>query len=199
MTAETLSLATADRYNSRMQHDVQSTSRMSAPPRPDPPLFARESVDANIDEFGTTADGGADPIVSAKATKTTSMAPPDDVTTFFDAFQRAEGQLDRLSDVDKDRIRTALLPTRYGSPQPSPSMWMQQFHAEPVFGTILMSTVLVAAVYIACRPDGIAGTAHGYRAVRPTANSSSASTTTSRNSVMSMNISRLLRPLNPRH
>ena len=51
MTAEDLSSASADRSTERMMHQLHTSSRIARPPRPDPPVSARETFDRNQLEF----------------------------------------------------------------------------------------------------------------------------------------------------
>lgn len=191
MTAEDLSSATAHRYETKMLHDVKSSTRVRSPPRPDPPMFGRESMeDAVSARAVVSADGeGADdaprtaptptPAASARAT-----TMEDDMEAFFAVFQRVEPQLHAyLSDADRRRIRKSLAP---------PPLDLSAMLADQATLTIAISVVLTALVFYVCRtptPRRVGG----FRSSSTTTRASSS------DDVVSWNIGRLLKPLNRSH
>lgn len=207
MTVEELSSATASRYESKMLHDVKSSTRVRSPPRPDPPMFGRESMEDAVSARATVRDfeeETEDPIetpssntspnsaanetaVSAKA-----VSVEDEMEAFFSLFQRVEPQLHSfLSDADKKRIRRALRP---------PSTNTLVSGNDQAMLTIGVSILLTALVFYVCRPASPQTPYRmGYRSTGEKASVPSAHATnhsSRRDSVVSWNIGRLLKPLN---
>ena len=191
MTVEELSSATAGRYETKMLHDVKSGARVRSPPRPDPPMFGRESLEDAVSARASITHETEDapvphepetPTVSAKA-----VSVEDEMEAFFTIFQRVEYQLHSfLSDADKKRIRAAL------KPPPSSNMVNDQ-----AVLSIGISILLTALVFYVCRPapsspslgrPGYRSTEGGTTAAPPASSR--------RDSVVSWNIGRLLKPLN---
>lgn len=194
MTVEELSSATASRYETKMLHDVKSSARVRSPPRPDPPMFGRESMEDAVSARAVAAETPPPPpsppatpgaAVSAKATST-----EDEIDAFFAIFQRVEPQLHAfLSDADKKRIRRAL----HAPSSSGPALPMN----EQALLTIGASVVLTAVVFYVCRPASSSASRaprYGYRSTGERQQPA-----TKRDDVVSWNIGRLLKPLNRSH
>ena len=199
MTLEELSSATASRYETKMLHDVKNSARVRSPPRPDPPMFGRESMEDAVSARASTTyeeedDAPVPPeaetptVVSAKA-----VTVEDEMEAFFTIFQRVEPQLHSfLSDADKTRIRAALKP-----PPPTTSM-VAGVNDQAVL-TIGISIILTALVFYVCRPMSSSPSLGrpGYRSTGDrTAAAPPPPPPSRRDSVVSWNIGRLLKPLN---
>ena len=119
--------------------------------------------------------------MSAKA-----VSVEDNMDAFYSLFQRVEPQLHSLlSDADKKRIRRALRP-------PSENIFASG--NDQAMLTIGASVLLTALVFYVCRPVSYPGSASrfGYRST----GGKPASSSSQRDSVVSWNIGRLLKPLN---
>ena len=126
--------------------------------------------------------------ISAKA-----VSVEDEMEAFFSLFQRVEPQLHSfLSDADRKRIRRALKP---------PSTNPLTSENDQAVLTIGVSILLTALVFYVCRPTASPQTPYrmGYRSTDERASAPSQPTGSSssrRDSVVSWNIGRLLKPLN---
>ena len=209
MTVEELSSATASRYESKMLHDVKSSARVRSPPRPDPPMFGRESMEDAVSARATVHDFEEDGENAIESPPTNNTSPntttnnavvsakavsvEDEMEAFFSLFQRVEPQLHSfLSDADKKRIRRALKP---------PSSNILPAGNDQAVLTIGVSILLTALVFYVCRPTTYPQTPYrmGYRSTDEKASAPSQPTGSSssrRDSVVSWNIGRLLKPLN---
>ena len=174
MTVEDLSVAAAERYETKMLHDLQTTTRVRAPPRPDPPVFGRESMEDAISarvavETADTEEASKKPPASARVTTI-----EDDVDAFFALFQRIESRLhNHLTEDDKQRIRSALSP-------PSQST-LQHLVSDPTTVTFVVSILLTGVVIYVCNSSRRSHTRTPYRGE-------------GRSEVMTWNIGRLLKP-----
>lgn len=183
MTTEDLSAATADRHERKMVHDVQNTARVRAPPRPDPPVFGRESMEDAISARIVASD---EPPPSSTATPPSARenkpTTQDDIETFFTVFQRIETNLHAyLSNDDKDRIRMALTPPHTMHPM-----------APDQAAVLAVCAVLV--VFIVCHVFKQQQTSQ-----RAPYRSSTSSESTDHTERMSWNIQRLLKPISRSH
>lgn len=78
MTAEDLSSASADRSAERMMHQLHTSSRIARPPRPDPPVSARETFDRNQLEFQEHSNEEEFQEEERENKKHVTFAPPQD-------------------------------------------------------------------------------------------------------------------------
>ena len=180
MTLEDLSVATAERYESRMMHDVKNTSQTRAPPRPDPPLFGRESMeDAVSARVAENRHDGEDESPKQSDAKASARAVTieDEVDAFFTLFQRIESRLHlHLTEDDKKRIRDSLS-------VPSDPI-LKRITSDPATTTLIVSVLLTFVVIYVCNGNSRRVYARGpYRGE-------------SRSELMTWNIGRLLKPLN---
>ena len=184
MTVEDLSVATAERYENKMLHDVKNTAHVRAPPRPDPPIFGRESMEDAISARAAVVTGAEEyrdderspepPKASAKA-----ATIEDEVTAFFAVFQRIESRLHlHLTDDDKKRIRNALT----GPTEPI----LQRITSDPATNTLVISVLLTGVVLYVCNSSRRPYIRTPYRGE-------------SRSELMSWNIGRLLKPFSHPH
>lgn len=178
MTAEDLSSATAHRYETKMLHDVKNSARVRTPPRPDPPMFGRESMEDVV------SARAAMPANEVGTVEPDNASMEDDMEAFFAVFQRVEPQLHAyLSDADRKRIRKSLAP---------PPLDLPAMLADQATLTIAISIVLTALVFYVCRTPS-SQRVSGFRS------SGSAAKTSPSDDVVSWNIGRLLKPLNRSH
>ena len=185
MTVEDLSLATADRYETKMLHDVKSITRTRAPPRPDPPLFGRESMEdavsaraAVMDESEQDSNTRVAAPIEKTAIKPRTVTIEDEINAFFTTFQRVESRLHMyLTNDDKVRIRTAL-----SSPTQSVT---QRIASDPGTTSLVVSVVLTVVVLYVC--------GHVRKVHMPYRSSNTGGG--DRSETVSWNIGRLLKPL----
>lgn len=179
MTLEDLSVATAERYESKMLHDVKNTSQTRTPPRPDPPLFGRESmedaVSARVAENLSDGDDESPKQSDAKASARAATIE-DEVDAFFTLFQRIESRLHlHLTEDDKKRIKDSL----YAPSEPI----IKRITSDPATVTLIVSVILTCVVIYVCN-----GGSRRVFTRRPYRGESSSE-------LMTWNIGRLLKPL----
>ena len=178
---EDLSLATADRYETKMLHDVKNTARVRAPPRPEPPIFGRESMeDAISARAAVTDEPDPEDTPTKKASSARAATIEDEIDAFFTIFQRIEPRLHMyLTDDDKNRVRSALFP-------PTQTV-SQRIISDPGATSLAVSVMLTILVLYVC-------TSHKIRV--PYRSSTAGS---GRFETVSWNIGRLLRPFSRPH
>lgn len=181
MTVENLSIATADRHETKMIHDVHSATRIRAPPRPDPPIFGRESMEDAVSARVVSPPSPDDPAPESSPTKAPASARvatiEDEMDSFFAMFQRVESQLHlHLSEDDRSRIRSALSP-------PSEPI-LQRITSDPATTAFVVAVIVTGLVIYVCSNNNVR---------RPTSRTFYRGD--GRKEIMKWNIGRLLKPI----
>lgn len=169
MGSDALSVAFAQRDEMAMRHDVDRRRRIGAPPR----LYAHSEREA----FDTTHAEEQPQSVSARVAADAEVPPADEVKHFFEALSRLEST---FTEEERQRLRVTVAATPL-PPQPLTPWTMNNT-------TTLVTIGLIAALaYAYCAPCSQERYRYG-RGSAPRSDLSSTST---------LNMGRLLKPLNP--